>query len=54
VPSCSIVAESMLAWVIAKFFLEKFGGDSFEETKENFNNFNKNFIKRTKRNFAKR
>lgn len=54
VPSCSIVAESMLAWVVAKFFLDKFGGDSLEETKENYYNYNKNLTKRIKRNFTKR
>lgn len=37
VPACSIIAESMLAWVVSKYFLEKFGGDSIEETKNNYN-----------------
>lgn len=36
VPACAVIAESMAAWTIAKFFLEKFGGDSIEETKRNY------------------
>ncbi len=53
VPACSIIAESMLAWVIAKHFLLKFGGDSLEETKDNYNLYTKNSFKRIKRNFRK-
>ncbi|HEX2867514.1 MAG TPA: chorismate synthase [Ignavibacteriales bacterium] len=53
VPACAVIAESMMAWSLAKFFLEKFGGDSLEETKENFENYrNRNFL-RTKENFSK-
>ncbi|MBN1638668.1 MAG: chorismate synthase [Ignavibacteriales bacterium] len=36
VPACSVVAESMLAWIIAKYFKEKFGGDSMQATKQNY------------------
>jgi len=36
VPSCSVIAESMLCWVIANHFLEKYGGDSMEEVKRHF------------------
>jgi chorismate synthase len=53
VPACSVIAESMLAWVIAKHFIDKFGGDSIEETKLNFNQYNKNIFNRTKKNFRK-
>lgn len=53
VPACSVIAESMAAWVIAKRFLEKFGGDSLEETKANYNNYTKNIYTRLKRNFSK-
>ena len=53
VPSCAVVAESMLAWVIAKHFLIKFGGDSLEETKDNFNSFNKNSFNRIRKGFRK-
>jgi len=36
VPASSIVAEAMLAIVLADAFLEKFGGDFMEEVKERF------------------
>ena len=51
VPACAVIAESMLSWVIAKHFLLKFGGDSLEETRDNYNNFNKKLFSRIKRNF---
>ena len=41
VPAASIVGESAVAFVIADAFLEKFGTDSIEEIKENFNNYQK-------------
>ena len=53
VPSCAVIAESMLAWVIAKHFLIKFGGDSIEETRDNFNFFKKKSFRRIKENFKK-
>lgn len=53
VPACAVIAESMMAWSLAKFFLEKFGGDSIEETKENFKNYMKQNFNRTKENFSK-
>ncbi len=53
VPACSVIAESMLAWVIAKHFLIKFGGDSLEETKDNYKNYTKNSFKRIQKNFRK-
>lgn len=43
VASMSIVAESMLAISLSDSFLEKFSGDSLEETKKNFTNY-KNYI----------
>jgi chorismate synthase len=51
VPSCSVIAESMLAWVLAKHFLIKFGGDSIEETKDNYLSFTKNYFKRIRKGF---
>jgi len=51
VPACAVISESMLAWVLAKQFLIKFGGDSFEELKDNYNNYNKKLFSRIKRNF---
>ncbi len=53
VPACSVISESMLAWVIAKHFLLKFGGDSMEELQDNYNLYKKNFHKRIKQNFRK-
>jgi chorismate synthase len=41
VPAASVVGESAVAFVIADAFLEKFGTDSIEEIKENFNNYQK-------------
>lgn len=51
VPACAVIAESMLAWSIAKFFLEKFGGDSMEETKENYMNYTSKLFERITKNF---
>ncbi|HVO73772.1 MAG TPA: chorismate synthase [Ignavibacteriaceae bacterium] len=53
VPACAVIAESMLAWSIAKYLMLKFGGDSMEETLENFNNYNGKLFKRIKKNFSK-
>ena len=36
VPAAGVVAEAMVALVIANSVLEKFGGDSVGETKRNF------------------
>ena len=51
VPSCAVIAESMLAWVLAKHFLLKFGGDSIEETEDNYLSFQKKYLKRVRNNF---
>ncbi|MGE5353971.1 MAG: chorismate synthase [Acidobacteriota bacterium] len=53
VPACAIIAESMMAWSLAKYFLEKFGGDSIEETKENYMNFKSRNAGMTKKDFSK-
>jgi chorismate synthase len=39
VPAASVVMEHVVAWEIAKAFLEKFGGDSIEEIRGNYNNY---------------
>ena len=39
VPAAGIVGEAMLALVLAKAVLEKFGGDSVQETKRNFDSY---------------
>jgi chorismate synthase len=36
VPAAGVVGEAMVALTISRSFLEKFGGDSMEETKRNF------------------
>jgi len=53
VPACAVIAESMLAWVIAEHFIEKFGGDSIKETKDNYSNYTKKLFSRMKKNFKK-
>ena len=42
VPAAGIVAEAMVALVLAEAVLEKFGGDSIEETCRNFASFKAN------------
>ena len=39
VPAAGVIGEAMVAIVLAKAFLEKFGGDSLAETKRNFCNY---------------
>jgi len=53
VPSCAVVAECMLAWVLAKHFLIKFSGDSLEETKDNYDSFTKKSFNRMRKGFSK-
>ena len=38
-PACGIVAEAMTAIVLAEAFLEKFGGDSVQEIRANYENY---------------
>jgi chorismate synthase len=42
VPAAGVIAESMVALVLAEAFLEKFGGDSVNETKRNIKNYLEN------------
>ena len=51
VPACAVIAESMLAWSLAKYFLLKFGGDSLEEIKDNYNSYTKKLQSRIKKNY---
>lgn len=53
VPACAVIAESMLAWTLAEFFIQKFGGDSIEETKNNYKNYIRKLNIRLKKNFGK-
>lgn len=39
VPAASIVGENIVAFELAKAFLDKFGGDSLEEIKNNYNSY---------------
>ncbi|MBI1954879.1 MAG: chorismate synthase, partial [Acidobacteria bacterium] len=39
VPAAGVAAEAMVALVLARCFLEKFGGDSLEETRRNLENY---------------
>ena len=41
VPAGGVVGEAMVAFVLGQAFLEKFGGDSLEETRRNFQNYQK-------------
>jgi chorismate synthase len=41
VPAAGVAAEAMVAHVLAEAFLEKFGGDSLEETRRNFHGYQK-------------
>ena len=38
-PAASVAGEAMVAWVLARAFMEKFGGDSLEETGRNFRGY---------------
>jgi chorismate synthase len=39
VPAAGVIGEAMVALVIAQAFLEKFGGDSLQETRRNFEGY---------------
>ncbi len=39
VPAASIVGEAVVSFEIARSFLEKFGGDSYEETERNYHGY---------------
>lgn len=39
VPAACVVLENVVAWEIAKAFLDKFGGDSMEEIKANYKHY---------------
>ena len=41
VPAAGVIGEAMLAIVLANSMREKFGGDSFEEMKNNFESYQK-------------
>ena len=39
VPAMGVIAEAMVAFVVAEAFLEKFGGDSLRETRRNYDGY---------------
>jgi chorismate synthase len=39
VPAMGVIAEAMVAWVVAAALLEKFGGDSLAETRRNYDGY---------------
>jgi len=41
VPAAGVAGEAMVAFVLAAAFLEKFGGDSMEETRRNYDGYRK-------------
>jgi chorismate synthase len=51
VPAAGVIGEAALAWVLAKFMLDKFGGDSLEETKINYNSYVNNLQSKIENNF---
>lgn len=51
VPACAVIGESVLAWTLAQFYLDKFGGDSIRESVSNFTSYKENITARLKENF---
>ncbi len=43
-PACSVIAEAVVAYEIARAFLEKFGGDSITEIERNFEGYKKQLL----------
>ncbi|MFD0680916.1 MULTISPECIES: chorismate synthase [unclassified Paenibacillus] len=39
VPAAGVILENIVAWEVANAFLEKFGGDSLEEIRSNYNSY---------------
>ncbi len=46
VPACGVIAEAVCAITVLQQFLEKFGGDSYEEISANFANYKKMIAER--------
>lgn len=53
VAACAVISESMLAWVLAELMMEKFGGDSIEETRDNYTAYCSKLNDRLRSNFRK-
>ncbi|HBG16185.1 MAG TPA: hypothetical protein DDW93_05340, partial [Firmicutes bacterium] len=39
VPAAGVVAEAMVAWILAEAFIEKFSGDSLPEIRQAFRSY---------------
>lgn len=39
VPAAGVIMENVIAWEVARAFMEKFGGDSMEEIRANYDNY---------------
>lgn len=39
VPAASVIMENVIAWEVARAFMEKFGGDSIEEIRRNYESY---------------
>jgi len=39
VAAAGVIMENIIAWEVANAFLDKFGGDSLEEIRNNYNSF---------------
>jgi len=39
VPAAGVIMENVVAWEVAQAFMEKFGGDSLEEIRRNYENY---------------
>ncbi|OQY09013.1 MAG: chorismate synthase [Fusobacteriia bacterium 4572_132] len=46
VPAASVIGEAVMAYELAKAFLEKFGGDSMTEIRNNYNSYMKHINKK--------
>lgn len=51
VAACAVIAESMIAWTLASLCMEKFGGDSLEELRDNYNSYTEKMDIRLRENF---
>jgi chorismate synthase len=45
VPAASVIGQAVVAFEIARAFLDKFGGDTFEETRQRFEVYRENLKK---------
>jgi len=53
VPACAVIGESVLAWTLTAFYFDKFGGDSVEESVDNFTQYKSKIYHRLRENFGR-